>query len=127
MRYIVIQSLLFAECFESHRSARYVNIDKASAFYAVHSLGLHLVELVDLLGHLGDGVVVAATEAGQRRLVLDVLWTAAWGQGQMGRWAHMRSQMRHLPEWPGRHTAVAQAAETLAQAEEAWIVEFLVC
>ena len=39
----------------------------------LHSLGLHLVQLVDLFGHLGDGVIVAATQAGQGRLVLDVL------------------------------------------------------
>ena len=40
----------------------------------LYSLGLGLGELVDLFGHLGDGVVVLTPQAGQSRLLLDVLW-----------------------------------------------------
>ena len=38
----------------------------------LYLLGFHLVELVDLFAHLGDGIVVLLADVGQGRLVLDV-------------------------------------------------------
>ena len=41
-------------------------------FEKFNVLGLHLVELVDLFAHFGDGIVVLLAQVGQSRLVLDV-------------------------------------------------------
>ena len=38
----------------------------------IYLLGLHLVELVDLLAHLGDGIVVLLAKVSQGGLMLDV-------------------------------------------------------